>query len=139
MPDYPQRTPGRPIQSGIIGHIENKNATVLRTDMSAVEQAAEVLRGKLRSGYWASGEKLPSLAELALLCNVSRATAWKAVAVLREQSLVTTRRGGAITAGVQERPSAVPTESGRGFERLASRIGTDLLLGRFPGTRVPPL
>src|SRR5690242_3030028 len=105
--------------------------------MSAVEQAAEVLRGKLRSGYWASGEKLPSLAELALLCNVSRATAWKAVAVLREQSLVTTRRGGAITAGVQERPSAV--ESGRGFERLASRIGTDLLLGRFPGTRVPPL
>jgi GntR family transcriptional regulator len=62
-------------------------------DTGPARQIADALRADIRNGNYRPGEKLPSLRELCERHNVSRNTAAKAVAILRNEGLVSTRYG----------------------------------------------
>lgn len=67
----------------------------------AYRELAEVLRGRIRSGVYPPGARLPGEAQLAREHGVSRDRVRLALAVLRADGLVTTRQGG----GTRVRPA----------------------------------
>jgi DNA-binding LacI/PurR family transcriptional regulator/DNA-binding GntR family transcriptional regulator len=105
--------------------------------MSAILRACEFIRNRLASGYWQQGQRLPSLAGLARQCGVSRTTMWTAVDCLQKESLLCTRRGGAILAGSDSRSAPDQTSTGLLWERLKARIGREILSGNFSENRAP--
>lgn len=62
-------------------------------DTGPARQIADALRTEIRNGTYQPGEKLPSLRELCERHGVSRNTAAKAYAILRNEGVVTTRYG----------------------------------------------
>ena len=68
------------------------------------QQLAAALRRQIREGALLPGETLPSATALAEQYEVSRATASRAVQLLKAEGRVTTGRGGGVF--VAERPPA---------------------------------
>ena len=64
-----------------------------RPPRSPYEKVAASLRDAIASGRWASGEQLPTVAELAATHTVSVGTAHRAIALLRDEGLVEVSRG----------------------------------------------
>ncbi|WP_432829183.1 GntR family transcriptional regulator [Dactylosporangium sp. CA-092794] len=96
---------------------------VSRDDGSKAQyhQVADALREQIALGQYREGQALPSESRLVALHAVSLMTMRRALAVLREEGLVTTARG--RQARVRARPPrrAVALEAG---SRLVSRMPT---------------
>ncbi|MFI5806515.1 GntR family transcriptional regulator [Streptomyces sp. NPDC051561] len=98
------------------------------------EQIAETLRARIAEGEFAPGCLMPSGRDLAEQWNVSRATAIKAMDVLRTDGLVVARAGAGFA--VTETPVARPA----GNRRSGARIDGGAPFRRLgrPDWRVPP-
>ncbi|WP_406462158.1 GntR family transcriptional regulator [Streptomyces sp. NBC_00111] len=90
------------------------------------EEIAEFLRARIAAGEIAPGETIPSGRELAEQWDVSRATAIKAVDVLRNDGVVVAKQGTGFV--VTETPVARPAG--------ARRAGSARILGGMPFLRV---
>lgn len=90
------------------------------------EEIAEFLRTRIAAGEIAPGATIPSGRELAEQWNVSRATAVKAVDVLRNDGVVVAKQGTGFV--VTETPVARPAG--------ARRAGSARILGGLPFQRV---
>ena len=82
---------------------------------------------------------MPSLAELAALCHVSRNTMWKALALLKAQNLLCVQHRGAIVAGPQGAIAQGSIPKGLIWQRLKDAIGHDVLSGTFEKRQLPPI
>ena len=116
----------------------------------AVAGAEEFLLETIRNHSLSAGGRLPTLDRLSKLSGLSRVTVSKAVNRLKQQGVLTSRRGGFIAvAGVPHEPddrsnytksapaSAVPPRARRGHHVQAA-LEKDILRGRFaPGTQLP--
>lgn len=74
--------------------------------MRVWESIAEALRDAIHSGHYPAGAKLPTETELATRFGVNRHTLRRAIAGLREEGLVYSRRGAGVF--VQHRPTEYP-------------------------------
>jgi DNA-binding transcriptional regulator YhcF (GntR family) len=84
-------------------------------------QLAQLLRGQIRSGELAAGQRVPTELQLARTHEVSRDTAQRALAVLAEEGLVVRRRGvGSLVAVV---PPLEEIAAPRGA-RISARLPT---------------
>ncbi|MFI6960777.1 GntR family transcriptional regulator [Streptomyces sp. NPDC050255] len=90
------------------------------------EEIAESLRARIAAGEIAPGETIPSGRELAEQWDVSRATAIKAVDVLRNDGVVVAKQGTGFV--VTETPVARPAG--------ARRAGSARILGGMPFLRI---
>ncbi|MCZ4124345.1 GntR family transcriptional regulator [Streptomyces sp. H39-S7] len=90
------------------------------------EEIAESLRARIAAGEFAPGETIPSGRELADQWDVSRATAIKAVDVLRNDGVVVAKQGTGFV--VTETPVARPAG--------ARRAGSARIMGGMPFVRV---
>ncbi|NEB81196.1 GntR family transcriptional regulator [Streptomyces sp. SID14478] len=90
------------------------------------EEIAESLRTRIAAGEYAPGEVIPSGRDLAEQWGVSRATAIKAVDVLRNDGVVVAKQGTGFV--VTETPVARPAG--------ARRAGSARILGGMPFLRV---
>jgi GntR family phosphonate transport system transcriptional regulator len=70
------------------------------------ESIAETLRQAIQGGQYAAGSKLPTEAALATRFGVNRHTLRRAIAALREEGLVYSRRGAGVF--VQHQPTEYP-------------------------------
>jgi DNA-binding LacI/PurR family transcriptional regulator/DNA-binding transcriptional regulator YhcF (GntR family) len=112
--------------------------------VNKLNAAYEKLKKNLIAEEWPAGTRLPSLANLAIICAVSRATIWKVVSRLKQESLVHTRERGHIIAGPfgaareisVKRNLAAP---GPLWKRLAVTVGKEILSGSFSEARLPPI
>ncbi|MEV4141114.1 winged helix-turn-helix domain-containing protein [Dactylosporangium sp. NPDC049742] len=84
-------------------------------------QIADLLRDAITRGIHPSGQPLPTERELCDQYDVSLTTIRRALAILREEGLVTSRRGAASI--VRERPARRIVVMGRG-SRLTCRMPT---------------
>ncbi|MFC5004029.1 GntR family transcriptional regulator [Dactylosporangium cerinum] len=84
-------------------------------------QIADLLREEVIRGVYPAGEPLPSERELRERYTVSLTTIRRAVAILREEGLITSRRGAPST--VRERPTRSTVVMGRG-SKLTCRMPT---------------
>ncbi|MFC4042546.1 GntR family transcriptional regulator [Dactylosporangium siamense] len=84
-------------------------------------QIADLLRAEVTRGTYPAGEPLPSERELRERYTVSLTTIRRAVAILREEGLITSRRGAPST--VRERPARSTVVMGRG-SKLTCRMPT---------------
>jgi GntR family transcriptional regulator len=63
-------------------------------------QVASVMRGRVRSGHWSPGDKIPSLETLEREFAVARVTVRQAIDILREEGLLDAQQGrGTFVAG----------------------------------------
>ncbi|MFJ4690810.1 GntR family transcriptional regulator [Streptomyces sp. NPDC088766] len=90
------------------------------------EEIAESLRARIAAGEFAPGDTIPSGRDLAEQWDVSRATAIKAVDVLRNDGVVVAKQGTGFV--VTETPVARPAG--------ARRAGSARILGGMPFLRV---
>ncbi|MET7823505.1 GntR family transcriptional regulator [Streptomyces sp. NPDC005386] len=90
------------------------------------EEIAESLRTRIAAGEYAPGEVIPSGRDLAEQWSVSRATAIKAVDVLRNDGVVVAKQGTGFV--VTETPVARPAG--------ARRAGSARILGGMPFLRI---
>lgn len=92
-------------------------------DQGRAELVEERLRQAITGGVLRGGERLPSETELARILRVSPVTVREALGMLREERLITTRRG--RNGGSFVTPTTDPTEFARqrlkGLTRLALR------------------
>jgi DNA-binding LacI/PurR family transcriptional regulator/DNA-binding transcriptional regulator YhcF (GntR family) len=96
------------------------------------------MRSKLESHVWQQGDRLPSLSELAEQCKVSRTTMWKAICVLKKESLVHATQGGPIIAG----PAGISSSAHapvKGWKRIHRKLADDLFAGKFSPGVLPPV
>jgi DNA-binding LacI/PurR family transcriptional regulator/DNA-binding GntR family transcriptional regulator len=107
--------------------------------MGAVEETFVTIKQRLKSGLWPQGGRLPSLAALAKECHVSRTTMWYALGLLKKENLVHTKKNGMIFAGpiLPSQPGSTPPAFA--WERLKSRIGSEILAGVYREERLPPI
>jgi DNA-binding GntR family transcriptional regulator len=107
--------------------------------MGAAEESFVTIKQRLQSGLWPQGGRLPSLAVLAEQCQVSRTTMWHALGLLKKERLVYTKKNGMIFAGaiLPSQPGSTPPAFA--WERLKSRIGSEILAGVFREDRLPPI
>lgn len=106
--------------------------------MDAIHAAYERIKERLEACAWSQGERLPPLSQLAEFCEVSRATMWKALAILKQESFVHATKGRAIIAGPAGIPRPFTNKDTLAWERLKNRIGQDILSGEFSGRIFPP-
>jgi DNA-binding LacI/PurR family transcriptional regulator/DNA-binding transcriptional regulator YhcF (GntR family) len=106
--------------------------------MDPVQAAFETIRNRLETGAWSPGERMPVLIELAKLCGVSRGTMWKALSLLKKESLLHTKPRGAILAGAEGFPEKTSPSKGLLWERVKIRLGKEVLAGAFAGQFLPP-
>jgi DNA-binding FadR family transcriptional regulator len=107
--------------------------------MDAIRRAYESIKKQLESGTWTHGARLPSLAVLAKSCLVSRSTMWKAVGLLKKESLLHTRKRGGIFSGPEGAGETGASRQTYGWLRVKIRIGHDLISGNFPAGVLPPM
>ncbi|MFE4952401.1 GntR family transcriptional regulator [Leifsonia sp. NPDC056665] len=91
---------------------------------------ATELGGRIRSGEFEPGTKLPSEPTLAQLYSVSRNTVREAIGILREQSLVASRQG--VGTVVLDPPRELPVDVG--IEELTSTTELIERSGHAAGT-----
>ncbi|MET7420153.1 GntR family transcriptional regulator [Dactylosporangium sp. NPDC005555] len=84
-------------------------------------QIADVLRGEIDRGTHPAGQPLPTERELCEQYSVSLTTIRRALAILREEGLITTRRG--APSAVRECPARRTVVMGRG-SKLTCRMPT---------------
>ena len=87
-------------------------------------QLADELRGRIRAGEWAPGERLPSEPELARSRSVSRSSLRSAIEILEEEGYLNRRHGSGTY--VSHRP-ALPNDLSRNFgvSKLIRSIGLE--------------
>jgi DNA-binding FadR family transcriptional regulator len=90
-----------------------------RGDRPLYHQLADLLRDQIRDGVYPAGLSLPSEVEITERYEVNRPTVRKAMAILREEGLITTRRGerSAVRPQVERRLAVLGAE-----DRLTCRI-----------------
>lgn len=71
-------------------------------------QVADQLRAAIATGHLAAGDRLPTETDLTAVFGVSRVTVRAALAILRRQGLITTRRG----TGSRVQATDTPPETG---------------------------
>ncbi|WP_433413153.1 FadR/GntR family transcriptional regulator [Microtetraspora malaysiensis] len=112
---------------------EEPTPTVLFRPISgtrAFEEVVGQITYAIRAGYYAPGDKLPTVAELAELLRVSRPTVGDAVHVLARAGVVEVRRG--ATGGIVVRSGNVPAAL-VGFDvELRAREMIELVEARRP-------
>lgn len=97
-----------------------------------------VLRDKILSGQWESGDRVPSEAELATAFEVSRITVRRAVQELADEGLVERRRGSGTRVGKVAARDAVRADLANilpYLEELGRRTGSTVLAFAYV---VPP-
>jgi|GEM_PF-387902 len=103
----------------------------------AVQRACEYLLRGIQGGLWQSSGKLPSLANLARACGVSRDSMHKAVVRLKKEGILSViERGGIHLGGFTATQAVVqPTLL---WQRQRIRIERDINAGVYPpGSRLP--
>jgi DNA-binding LacI/PurR family transcriptional regulator/DNA-binding FadR family transcriptional regulator len=106
--------------------------------MNAIQQAYGLMKKRLHEGVWARGERLPPLSDLAKMCFVSRNTMWKALDLLKKDSLVSARQGGAIIAGTTDELRTDIQPRKLLWEEVKTAIGRQILSGSFGERSLPP-
>jgi DNA-binding transcriptional regulator YhcF (GntR family) len=99
-------------------------------------QLAQLLRGLIRSGELAPGDRVPSEADLAREHDVSRDTAQRALAVLAEEGLIIRRRGVGTLVAEAEPVREVRAQPGA---RITARLPTAAERERAGAGRWVPL
>jgi DNA-binding LacI/PurR family transcriptional regulator/DNA-binding transcriptional regulator YhcF (GntR family) len=107
--------------------------------MNSIEHTFSMIKDKLASGYWQQGSRLPSLKNLARMCSVSRTTMWRALGMLKKESLVLVRHRGTIIAGSTMAVPVEPHHDGLLWQQVQKRIGQDILAGAYQSESLPPL
>jgi DNA-binding LacI/PurR family transcriptional regulator/DNA-binding transcriptional regulator YhcF (GntR family) len=107
--------------------------------MGQIQLAYNVMKTRLTTGAWSPGERMPPLEELAVLCGVSRGTAWKALKLLQKESLLHTKQRGAIIAGPADAAPVEHSAQGLLWERIKTRLGKEILAGTFNEQFLPPV
>jgi DNA-binding LacI/PurR family transcriptional regulator/DNA-binding transcriptional regulator YhcF (GntR family) len=106
--------------------------------MTKLAKATEVLRERIRMGIWKVGDRMPSCAELARTCGVSRVTMWRALEILRQESLLHTRGKLIVCGAPPAHGSPATPNEGFAWERLKRRLGAEILSGTLsPHTLYP--
>lgn len=105
--------------------------------MTPFDHAFSLIKSRLESGAWQTGERMPSIARLAAMCSVSRTTMWKVLKRLQSESLLHARQRGAIIAGPPGAAQFPHTQPGTVWERVKSRIVRDLGDNVFPQGNLP--
>ena len=86
-----------------------------QTGVSLYFQVAELIKGKIDSGEWPRGTRLPSEPELTEMFHVSRSTIRQAISVLAKDGLVIRKQGSGtyvtVPAYARERLVAMPSET----------------------------
>ncbi|GAA2603138.1 hypothetical protein GCM10010399_37520 [Dactylosporangium fulvum] len=93
--------------------------TVERVGQALYQRVADALREQIRQGTYQPGQFLPKESELVVEHAVSLMTLRRALAVLREEGLIVTRRG--IPSFVRQQPRRRRVSLGAGC-RLVSRM-----------------
>lgn len=93
------------------------------------DQVAEELQGRILSGEWKQGEKLPTEFELIELLNVGRGTVREAVKVLVARNILEIRRGNGTY--VVENPGQVEDPFGFAFYTDRIQLARDLCEARL--------
>jgi DNA-binding GntR family transcriptional regulator/DNA-binding LacI/PurR family transcriptional regulator len=107
--------------------------------MNAVIFVFQSLKDRLQSGGWNPGDRLPSLYALAKEFDVSSTVVWRAIALLKKESLVFTKKRGSIIAGPSGIGTIKQSSASYGWERLQVLIKSDLIKGLFIQETLPPL
>ena len=84
-------------------------------------QLAQLLRGQIRSGQLAAGDRIPTEQQLAREHDVSRETAQRALTVLAEEGLIVRRRG--VGSQVVAVPPVQEIRAAKGA-RISARLPT---------------
>jgi DNA-binding transcriptional regulator YhcF (GntR family)/DNA-binding LacI/PurR family transcriptional regulator len=105
-------------------------------DMTAIDHAASSLKARIASHEWNDGNRMPSLNTLAVECNVSRMSLWKALGRLKAEGMISTR-GKSIFCGMMPEPSVKSKK--HIWKHLMERIGADILSHSFTNDILPPL
>jgi DNA-binding LacI/PurR family transcriptional regulator len=105
--------------------------------MDPFNHAIAVVKSRLESGAWQTGERMPSIAGLAAMCAVSRTTMWKALKKLQAESMLHAKQRGAIIAGPPGIARLPYTQTGTVWERVKLHIARDLDDGAFPQGNLP--
>ena len=79
--------------------------TMVRRE-SLAEQAAELLRARIRDGEWEIGGKLPGETTLAPQLGVGRSTAREAIRILAGRGILTTRQGSGVFVTATDIPES---------------------------------
>jgi DNA-binding transcriptional regulator YhcF (GntR family) len=107
--------------------------------MTIVPRICNQIRERLDLGMWNAGDRLPSLAQLALMFGVSRTTIWKAVKACQAESLLWVRPRGLIHAGPYGVFQSEKTpKRDRAWEQVKKQLGREILSGVFARRRLPP-
>ncbi|GAA0734666.1 GntR family transcriptional regulator [Dactylosporangium roseum] len=93
--------------------------TVERVGQALYQRVADALREQIQQGAYQPGQFLPKESELVVRYAVSLMTLRRALAVLREEGLIVTRRG--IPSFVRQQPHRRRVSLGAGC-RLVSRM-----------------
>jgi DNA-binding LacI/PurR family transcriptional regulator/DNA-binding transcriptional regulator YhcF (GntR family) len=120
-----------PEQQGIRLHdrLENQSMPLQPT---AVIKARNFITDALKQGTWKQGDKLPSLAGLARLANVSRPSIWKAVSQLKKDKILQVKeRGSILVPRAENDPAQTEKQYGRVWEKKRSIIMQDILEKRI--------
>jgi len=107
---------------------------------NAILRAYEFMRERLLNGVWREGARLPAIGTIAGMARVSRATAWKALSRLKQENLVTTRRGGRTIAGVSDtlQEQHFHQTPALAWQRMRTEIENDITTGLYrAGYRLP--
>jgi DNA-binding GntR family transcriptional regulator/DNA-binding LacI/PurR family transcriptional regulator len=107
--------------------------------MGSIDTAFQMIRHRLESGGWPHGSRLPSLANLAGLCTVSKTTMWHALGRLKKDGMVHTRKGGAIIAGPGGCTNPEPAKPLLLWERTRERIVRDIFTGTYVDNEYLPI
>jgi DNA-binding LacI/PurR family transcriptional regulator/DNA-binding FadR family transcriptional regulator len=117
--------------------------TVPTTSYPAVQKGLSFLQSGLSQQAWRTGERLPSLATLAQLANISRGSMWKALARAKGDGLLTITPRGPIIAG-NKPPSSndiwdvSPGKSNTKWRQKLALIKKDIVNGAFSETGALP-
>ena len=107
--------------------------------MNTIDNTYATIKARLIAGEWKSGERLPSLAQLAKQYAVSRTTMWRAVGRLQHEGVVHARMRGAIIAGSVKETRPAPAPALHPWELLKKQIAQGILLGTIPTGPLPPI
>jgi DNA-binding transcriptional regulator YhcF (GntR family) len=109
------------------------------TGTPALNKAVSHLQSELQSGKWQSGERIPTIAELAKQTGIGQRTMVRAVALLRAQgALVSMRGGGLRIPGNAHRSGPIKEPARKIWQIKRAELESDILNGAYARTgRLP--
>jgi DNA-binding transcriptional regulator YhcF (GntR family) len=107
--------------------------------MDAITKSYELIKSRLTTHVWPDGTRLPSLDELAALCDVSKTTVWKALELLKKDLLISSKKGGVIIAGPPGMKGGNTDQTDQVWKRIRAAIVQEIFTGSYQDKLLPPI